>query len=138
MLIAVYTYIYPSSRKTPGRQHGYDIRRGGGGLWWRSWYHFTAETSYGRHFVHNIPVVNPVIPVSRIDNRRVDITFPCQHQFTAFKVNTVLRDETVDTGRGIGKGLRAFKKGQSGEDIEEEAVESPQLKKTTQKKAVEI
>ncbi len=41
-------------------------------------------------------------------------------------------------GGAMGKGLRAFKKGQQDEDIGEEEVESPQLKKTTQKKAVEI
>jgi len=38
-------------------------------------------------------------------------------------------------GGAIGKGLRAFKKGQSGED-EEEEVEKPQPKKTARKKAV--
>lgn len=37
-------------------------------------------------------------------------------------------------GGAIGKGLRAFKKGQSGEDIEEEEAEKPQPEKT--KKAV--
>jgi len=41
-------------------------------------------------------------------------------------------------GGAIGKGLRAFKKGQQNEDIEEEEVESPQLKKTAQKKVVKI
>ena len=40
-------------------------------------------------------------------------------------------------GGALGKGLRAFKKGQQGEDIREEEVESPKLKKTAQKKAVE-
>lgn len=40
-------------------------------------------------------------------------------------------------GGAIGKGLRAFKKGQQDEDIGEEEVESPKLKKTAQKKAVE-
>ena len=39
-------------------------------------------------------------------------------------------------GGAIGKGLRAFKKGQMDEDIGEEEVESPKLKKTAQKKAV--
>ena len=37
-------------------------------------------------------------------------------------------------GGAIGKGLRAFKKGQRGEDDEEE--EEPQPKKTVRKKAV--
>jgi sec-independent protein translocase protein TatA len=37
-------------------------------------------------------------------------------------------------GGAIGKGLRAFKKGQAGED--EEEVTSPEPKKTTRKKAV--
>ena len=40
-------------------------------------------------------------------------------------------------GGAIGKGLRAFKKGQQDEDIGEEEVESPKLTKTAQKKAVE-
>ncbi len=40
-------------------------------------------------------------------------------------------------GGAIGKGLRAFKKGQQGEDIGEKEAESPKLKKTAQKKAVE-
>ena len=39
-------------------------------------------------------------------------------------------------GGAIGKGLRAFKKGQSGEEVEEAEVEKPQLKKATRKKAV--
>jgi len=34
----------------------------------------------------------------------------------------------------IGKGLRAFKKGQEGEDDEDEAVRKPKPKKTTRKK----
>ena len=38
-------------------------------------------------------------------------------------------------GGAIGKGLRAFKKGQQGEDIEEEEVKSTQVKKTSRKKA---
>jgi len=38
-------------------------------------------------------------------------------------------------GGAIGKGLRAFKKGQQGEDIEEEKSESSRPKKATQKKA---
>ena len=38
-------------------------------------------------------------------------------------------------GGAIGKGMRAFKKGQRGEDEEEEA-EKPQPKKTARKKAV--
>ena len=38
-------------------------------------------------------------------------------------------------GGAIGKGLRAFKKGQQGEDIEEEKTESSRPKKATQKKA---
>ncbi len=37
-------------------------------------------------------------------------------------------------GGAIGKGLRAFKKGQRGEDDEEEEVEEPKPKKTTRKK----
>ena len=41
-------------------------------------------------------------------------------------------------GGAIGKGLRAFKKGQQDEGIGEEEVESPKLKKTAQKKTVEI
>ena len=36
----------------------------------------------------------------------------------------------------IGKGLRAFKRGQSGEEEEESAEERPQVKKSTRKKAV--
>ncbi len=36
----------------------------------------------------------------------------------------------------IGKGLRAFKRGQSGEEEEESAEERPQVKKSTSKKAV--
>ena len=40
-------------------------------------------------------------------------------------------------GGAIGKGLRAFKKGQQDEDIGEEEIERPKLKKTAQKKAVE-
>jgi len=36
----------------------------------------------------------------------------------------------------IGKGLRAFKRGQSGEEDEESAEERPQVKKSTRKKAV--
>jgi len=39
-------------------------------------------------------------------------------------------------GGAIGKGLRAFKKGQRGEDDEEEEAEKPQPKKTVRKKAV--
>ena len=40
-------------------------------------------------------------------------------------------------GGAIGKGLRAFKKGQQGEDLEEEEEEkkSPRTKKTARKKA---
>ena len=38
-------------------------------------------------------------------------------------------------GGAIGKGLRAFKKGQQGEDIEEEKSERSRPKKATQKKA---
>ena len=38
-------------------------------------------------------------------------------------------------GNAIGKGLRAFKKGQAGEE-EEEEVASPESKKTMRKKAV--
>jgi len=34
----------------------------------------------------------------------------------------------------IGKGLRAFKKGQAGEEEEEEAVKKPKPRKTTRKK----
>jgi len=37
-------------------------------------------------------------------------------------------------GGAIGKGLRAFKKGQRGEDEEEEEEEKPKPKKTTRKK----
>ena len=37
-------------------------------------------------------------------------------------------------GGAIGKGLRAFRKGQRGEDDEEEEVEEPKPKKTTRKK----
>ena len=37
-------------------------------------------------------------------------------------------------GGAIGKGLRAFKKGQRGDDEEEEEVEEPKPKKTTRKK----
>ena len=37
-------------------------------------------------------------------------------------------------GGAIGKGLRAFRKGQRGEDEEEEEVEEPKPKKTTRKK----
>ncbi len=33
-------------------------------------------------------------------------------------------------GGAMGKGLRAFRKGQQDEDVDEEKVESPQLKKT--------
>ena len=36
----------------------------------------------------------------------------------------------------IGKGLGAFKKGQQGEDVEEEEVESPKHRKAAHKKAV--
>ncbi len=36
----------------------------------------------------------------------------------------------------IGKGLRAFRKGQQGEDVEEEEVESPKPRKAAHKKAV--
>ena len=39
-------------------------------------------------------------------------------------------------GGAIGKGLRAFKKGQQGEDTEDEKVEKPKPKKTARKKAV--
>ena len=39
-------------------------------------------------------------------------------------------------GGAIGKGLRAFKKGQRGEEDEEEEEEKPQPKKTTRKKAL--
>ena len=38
-------------------------------------------------------------------------------------------------GGAVGKGLRAFKKGQQGEEIEEEEVKSPKTKKTARKKA---
>ena len=38
-------------------------------------------------------------------------------------------------GGAIGKGLRAFKRGQRGEDDEEEEEEKPKPKKTTGKKA---
>ena len=37
-------------------------------------------------------------------------------------------------GGAIGKGLRAFRKGQQDEDIGEEKVESPQLQRTAAKK----
>lgn len=37
-------------------------------------------------------------------------------------------------GGAIGKGLRAFKRGQRGEDDEEEEEEKPKPKKTTRKK----
>ena len=37
-------------------------------------------------------------------------------------------------GGAIGKGLRAFKKGQRGEDDEEEEEEKPKPKKTTRRK----
>ena len=40
-------------------------------------------------------------------------------------------------GGAIGKGFRAFKKGQHGEDDEEDVAESPRLKKTTQRKTVQ-
>ncbi len=39
-------------------------------------------------------------------------------------------------GGAVGKGLRAFRKGQQDEDVGKEEVESPQLKKTVHKKAV--
>lgn len=39
-------------------------------------------------------------------------------------------------GGALGKGLRAFKKGQSGEEEEEEEVASPEPKKAVRKKAV--
>ena len=39
-------------------------------------------------------------------------------------------------GGALGKGLRAFKKGQSGEDENEEEVESAQPKKTVSKKVL--
>ena len=39
-------------------------------------------------------------------------------------------------GGAIGKGLRAFRRGQSGEDDEEEEVENQQLKKAVRKKAL--
>ena len=38
-------------------------------------------------------------------------------------------------GGAVGKGLRAFKKGQQGEDVEEEEVEKPRAKKAVHKKA---
>ncbi len=38
-------------------------------------------------------------------------------------------------GGAIGKGLRAFRRGQSGEDNEEEEVENQRLKKAARKKA---
>jgi sec-independent protein translocase protein TatA len=38
-------------------------------------------------------------------------------------------------GGAIGKGLRAFKKGQRGEDDEEEEEEKPKPKKTTRRKS---
>ena len=37
-------------------------------------------------------------------------------------------------GGAIGKGLRAFKRGQQGEEAEEEEVESPKPRKATRKK----
>jgi len=37
-------------------------------------------------------------------------------------------------GGAIGKGLRSFKKGQMGEDLEEEEEKSPRPKKTARKK----
>jgi len=40
-------------------------------------------------------------------------------------------------GGAIGKGLRAFKKGQRGEDEEEEEEEKPKPKKTSRKKTSE-
>jgi len=39
-------------------------------------------------------------------------------------------------GGAIGKGLRAFKRGQAGDEEEEEVVESPKPKKAVRKKAV--
>ncbi len=39
-------------------------------------------------------------------------------------------------GGAVGKGLRAFRKGQQDEDVGKEEVESPQLKKAVHKKAV--
>ncbi|MFC1957567.1 twin-arginine translocase TatA/TatE family subunit [Chloroflexota bacterium] len=39
-------------------------------------------------------------------------------------------------GGALGKGLRAFKKGQSGEEEDEEETESTQPKKTASKKAL--
>ena len=39
-------------------------------------------------------------------------------------------------GGAVGKGLRAFKKGQRGEEDEEVEVEKPRPKKTTRKKAL--
>ena len=39
-------------------------------------------------------------------------------------------------GGAIGKGLRAFRRGQSGEDDEEEEVENQQLKKAVHKQAL--
>ena len=39
-------------------------------------------------------------------------------------------------GGAIGKGLRAFKKGQQGEDLTEEEEKSPQPKKSSRKKTV--
>jgi sec-independent protein translocase protein TatA len=39
-------------------------------------------------------------------------------------------------GSAIGKGLRAFKKGQAGEEEEEEEVESPKPKKVVRNKTV--
>jgi len=38
-------------------------------------------------------------------------------------------------GGAVGKGLRAFRKGQSGEDEEEEDKKKPRPKKTTRKRA---
>ena len=39
-------------------------------------------------------------------------------------------------GGAMGKGLRAFKRGQTGEDDEEKEAEEPRLKKTAHKKAL--
>ena len=39
-------------------------------------------------------------------------------------------------GGAIGKGLRAFRKGQQGKDVGEEEVESPKPRKAAHKKAV--
>ena len=41
-------------------------------------------------------------------------------------------------GGAVGKGLRAFRKGQAGEDVEEEDEEEAQPKKTARKKANKV